>query len=352
MRRRHIILSTVLLLALSTALFACESAGNNEISRETSGTVKEQTTQQENKTADTETEAVNPGQSPEVHKPNTQAAQAITDIAVNNPNDVLNGFKELAERISTQYEAPDMLFGICMSGGKCYLTFYHEDELRCVSEQDGYLVEEEASEANFLTPYMTAETISQLPVFICENQMGWTSLEGALSYDFSSEQTTEDFNDEVSDGIYYGTIIGINIDGTEVLVSIGTPYIDENGEVYFEGGQGTYYFTDERFFQILPLADDLRVCDYFTLRTDGFPDCETSEEYIDYLSYTVGSDKMPSIFSAPFMNFYPQMGGNYCEIGAYDGWTAVCCQVNPIEIENGVVTNITIEPQVSDYYER
>lgn len=337
MRRRHIILSTVLLLALSTALFACESAGNNEISRETSGTVKEQTTQQENKTADTETEAVNLGQTPEVHKPNTQAAQAITDIAVNNPNDVLNGFKELAERISTQYEAPDMLFGICMSGGKCYLTFYHEDELRCVSEQDGYLVEEEASEANFLTPYMTAETISQLPVLICENSLGYASLEDAYNY---NEQSEEVFDSEVKDGIYYGTILGINEDGTEVLLSIGTPYLDENGEVYFEGGQGTYYYTEDRFYIVLPLADNVAVYDRFTCQMESVE-----------AEYTLGSGEMPSIFSAPFMTYCPDCGGSYCDIGAYDGWTAVCCQVSPIVIENGLVTNMTVEAEV-DYHER
>ena len=335
MKNRKIIFILITVLCLSICLCGCQKDTNSESPNVTKDTTKQQNEHTVSTSAETEASETTVRQRTEADV-NTLLDDTLAAVNVDTPNDVLNEYKELAISISEQYEDPNMLFSINMRNGQCYLAFYHGDTLNCITVESGCLVRIEDNLGGN-EPYMTAETISQLPVLICENSLGYASLEDAYNYNGQSEEV---FDSEVKDGIYYGTILGINEDGTEVLLSIGTPYLDENGEVYFEGGQGTNYYTEDRFYIVLPLADNVAVYDRFTFQMESVE-----------AEYTLGSDEMPSIFSAPFMTYCPDCGGSYCDIGAYDGWTAVCCQVSPIVIENGLVTNMTVGAEV-DYHER
>lgn len=335
MKNRKNIFILITVLCLSICLCGCQKDTNSESSNVTKDTTKQQNEHTDSTSAETDASETTVRQRTEADV-NTLLDDTLAAVNVDTPNDVLNEYKELAISISEQYEDPNMLFSIYMRNGQCYLAFYHGDTLNCITVESGCLVRIEDNLGGS-EPYMTAETISQLPVLICENSLGYASLEDAYNY---NEQSEEVFDSEVKDGIYYGTILGINEDGTEVLLSIGTPYLDENGEVYFEGGQGSFYYTEDRFYIVLPLADNVAVYDYFTGQMESVE-----------AEYTLGSGEMPSIFTAPFMTYCPDCGGSYCDIGAYDGWTAVCCQVSPIVIENGLVTNMTVEAEV-DYHER
>ena len=346
MKNRKIIFIFITVLCLSICLCGCQKDTNSESPNVTKDTTKQQNEHTVSTSAETEASETTVRQRTEADV-NTLLDDTLAAVNVDTPNDVLNEYKELAISISEQYEDPNMLFSINMRNGQCYLAFYHGDTLNCITVESGCLVRIEDNLGGS-EPYMTAETISQLPVLICENSLGYASLEDAYNY---NEQSEEVFDSEVKDGIYYGTILGINEDGTQALVSMGVPYLDENGEVYYEGGEGTYYYTGERFFQIVSLSDNVTIVDYFKLKTANESDYETEGALMDFLTYTVISDEVPSIFSAPFMNYCPLYAGIYSEKGAYDGWTSVYCQASPITIENGVVTNITINPS-TEYCER
>lgn len=205
-------------------------------------------------------------------------------------------------------------------------------------------------------PTLTYETIKKLPAI--------------METFYFSEDTV--INDSIKDGLYYGDILAVSVDGTKVLASFGNPVIisAEKYDALQEGDNlgdvtGIDLFSDEYYTlnEYGCFGDDF----YFSERDGEYilygssdciisyggdlahvdigTDCKITDNFI-WLTGADGFEQELVADSLADTCFLSDMTSEDGMLGQYrinhNGWTEASAILEPVVIENGTIKEITL----------